>query len=305
MKEDPYAGVDVITMNILLHFYSKSNNPEAAEALLNEMCSPESKVKPDAITFNTVISAWTACMRPESPLMLEYSDTVVPNVITFNCLLNSWVKSRPLEAHKECRRLVGTMFDLVEQGNLSVQPDVITYNTLINAHSVSGDDDAPLQAEMIFQEMDRQYEQGDRRLKPFSHTYGSLINAWSKSKNPQAGQKAEDILRLWMDRADAGAVSERPRVTNFSATVRAYTNSGDARAAHRADVILFLLLREYEKGNKFCKPDNWVLVSVLEALVASTVPNKSLAARRLVDMMKEHQISPDKHKVQLLKQCEI
>ena len=312
MKEDPDAEADVITMNILLHFYSKSNNPEAAEALLNEMCSPESKVTPDAISFNTAISAWTACMRPESPeraeailsLMLQYSDTVVPNVITFNSLLNSWVKSRPLEAREECRRLVGTMFDLVEQGNSSAQPDVITYNTLINAHSVSGDDDAPLQAEMIFREMDRRYEQGDHRLKPSVHTYGSLINAWSKSKNPQAGQRAEDILRLWMDRADAGAVSERPRVTNFSATVRAYTNSGDARAAHRADAILFLLLREYEKGNEFCKPDNWVFVSVLEALVASTVPNKPLAARRLVDMMKEHQILPDKHKVQLLKQCE-
>ena len=312
MKEDPGAEADVITMNILLHFYSKSNNPEAAEALLNEMCSPESRIKPDAISFNTAISAWTACMRPDSPeraeailsLMLKFGETIVPNVVTFNSLLNAWVKSQPTRALKECTRLVGAMFDLVEEGNSSVQPDVITYNTLINAHSVSGDDDAPLQAEMIFREMDRRAEQGDHRLKPTVHTYGSLINAWSKSKNPQAGQRAEEILRLWMDRAQAGTVSDRPRVTNFSATVRAYTNSGDPRAAHRADAILFLLLQEYKQGNEHCKPDNRVFVSVLEALVASTVPNKSLAARRLVEMMKEYQILPDQKKVQLLRQCE-
>jgi pentatricopeptide repeat protein len=311
MKEDPGAKADLFTMNILLHFYSKSNNPEAAEALLREMCSPESSIKPDSISFNTALSAWTSSRRPESAeraeailtQMLEDGERVVPNVVTFNSVLNAWVKSRPLEALNECKRLVGIMFDQVELGNVDAHPDIITYNTLINAHGVSGDDDAPQQAEIIFRELDRRYKEGDDRLKPSIHTYGSLINAWSKSKNPQAGQKAEEILRLWIDRALTGEVSDGPTRMNFTATMRAYTGSGDPLAAHRADAILFLCLREYKNGKQSCKPDNWVFVAALEALVASNVPNKMVAAQRLVELMKDYQIQPDRQKIELLKRC--
>lgn len=311
MKEDPDAKPDLFTMNTLLHFYSKSNNPEGAEDLLRELCLPESTMKPDSVSFNIAISAWTSSKRLDAPgraeailsRMSEYGEKAAPNVITFNSIMNAWVKSRPLEALQECKRLVGTMFDLVEQGNDNAQPNVITYNTLIHAHCVSGDHNALLQADTIFREMDRRYEQGDVRLKPTFHTYGSLINGWSKSKNPEAGRKAEDILRLWIERADVGEVSERPQGVAFSATIQAYTNSGDPQAAYRADAIMYLLLREFKNGNQGCKPDKRVFVVALKALVASRVHHKAKAARRLVEMMKEYKILPDRENVELLKKC--
>lgn len=311
MKADPDIQPDLFTMNTLLHFYSRTGNPEAAEILIEEMCSQESTVQPDSISFNTAISAWTSSKRPESPMkaelilsqMMEHRGRAQPNVITFNSVLNAWVKSRPTEALAECKRLVGAMFDLVEDGNYSVQPDAITYNTLIHAHGVSGDEDAAFQAEAIFREMDRRYEEGDTRLRPTTHTLGSLINGWSKCKHPEAGERAEEILRIWIERANSGEMRERPKAAAFTSTMKAHTNSGDPLAAYRVDALLYLLLREYNNGNKFCLPDHWVFVAILEALVASPVPNKKDAAKRLVRIMKEFNIRPDRQKISLLKQC--
>lgn len=312
MKEDSNVEADLITMNSLLHFYSKTGNARAAEALLDEMCSLDSKVEPDSISFNTVVAAWTGSRKSDAPeraqailqRMMDYGgNKVQPNVITFNSLLNTWVKARPSEALPHCKRLVGIMFDLVAGGNSSVQPDSITYATLINAHGMSNEKDAQVQAHTIFQEMYRRYQDGDHLLKPTVHTYGSLINGWSRSSHPDAGEKAEEILRWWIERADKGEVNTRPKIVAFTATMKAHTNCGDPRAVYKVDGILSLLLREYENGNENAKPDAKLFSAVLRALISSPIPHKSEPAKKIVHLMKQHNIRPDRFNIELLKQC--
>lgn len=313
MKEDPHVEGDHITNNTLMHFYSKSGNPKAAENLLNEMCLPDAKIGPDSISFNTAIGAWTASTEADAleraeailqrMMMMDSGRKVQPNVRTFNSLLNIWVKHRPTLALPECKRLIGVMLDLVAKGNSSVQPDAFSYNILIHAHGVSRDNNAMPQADLIFQEMYRRYKDGDARLKPTSHTYGSLVHGWSKCTLPDAAQKAEEALRWWIERANTGEVDARPKVYSFLAAMKAQATSGNPHAAYKVDALLHLLLQEYQNGNQEARPNNNVFITVLQALERSPIPNKSEPAARIIQLMKQYDVKPDQTKVELLKKC--
>ena len=151
--------------------------------------------------------------------------------------------------------------------------------------------------------MYRRYQDGDQRLKPTVHTYGSLIHGWSRSSHPDAGEKAEEILRWWIERADKGEVNTRPKIVAFTATMKAHTNCGDPRAVYKVDGILSLLLREYENGNENAKHDAKLFSAVLRALISSPIPHKSEPAKKIVHLMKQHNIRPDRFNIELLKQC--
>lgn len=314
LKEDPHVEADLITMNTLLHFYSTIGDAQTAETLLNEMSLSQgsSKVEPDAISFNTVVAAWTrskvsnAPERGEAVLkrMLDLgNDKVRPNTITFNSLLNAWVKIRPSEALPACRRLVSTMFGLAEQGNRGARPDAVTYGILIHAHGLSEHPEAQAQADIIFQEMHRRFKAGDEYMRPTEHTYGALIHGWCRRSQPEAGKKAEEILRLWMERAKIGEVGEGPKVFAYTAVINAYAKSADPYAAYKVDELLHLLLREHKNGNQDAKPTSRLFTAVLKVLVASPIPQKEESARRIVQLMKHYNIRPDRFKIDLLKRC--
>jgi pentatricopeptide repeat protein len=312
MKENSHIEPDLFTYNTLLHFYSKTGNADRAESMLDEICQEESPIEPDSISFNTVISALAQSRRIDAPQraeailnkMLEHGGKVRPNVITFNTVLGAWVKSKKTpQAVVNCERIFGIMNEMLEDGHKQVKPDAITYNTLINSYTLSPDEESRDKAESIFYDMQRRYEAGDRRLQPTVHTFGSLINGWSRSFRPDAGQMAEKYLRMLIEKTKSGEIKGQPRVFEFTATIRAWANSDDPRALFKADEMLHLLLQQLKQGNRGAHPDSRIFGTILMMVASSKLPNKSKYADKLVSLMKDYQIKPDRFNVQQLQKC--
>ena len=327
MRKNPNISPDVVTYNTMLNAYSREGDIEKAEALLKEMFLEESPVTPDSTSINTVINAWTKSGQPNAPqraeAILEHMlrpDSswqeggkplgIRPTSITFNSVMSAWTKTRKPEAAEHCQRL----FDLMINNDVSqIYPDFVTYNIMIHAWSFSNQEDAPERAETLLQEMYHKYRAGNARIRPNSKTYGSLINVWSRSRRPEAGQKAEDYLRKILDIANGkqnshrqnsrSSKEEQPRVFEFTSTIRAWYNSNDPIAAYKADEILYLLLEQVRKGNKQATPDGKLFNVVLRTLAASSIPDKNIYADRILELMMEFKLEPNKSLIDVLVRC--
>lgn len=340
IRKNDHLEPDLVTYNTLLHFYSKRGNGEKAESLLDEMCRGESKVRPDSISFNTVISAWANSTDPKSAeraeaildRMIEMGGRVRPDIISFNAVMGAWVRSRSPKAFQQCKRLLSLMNEIQQDGKMTLRPDLVTFNTIISscalmypgneANEPSVDDsygdvdyqnddiasvDPALQAESILQEMKSHYD-------PNGKTYGAMINVWARSRAPEAGEKAEAYLRELVGKVLSGDVHENLRTFEFTSTIRAWGNSGNPNAVYRADEVLHLLLQYNHQQEHLSEkigggsketiiPDRFLFHAILKVLAASNVHDKPKYADRLLQLMKEHNVKPSRAVVQLLEIC--
>jgi pentatricopeptide repeat protein len=327
MRNDPNIAPDVVTYNTMLNAYSREGDIEKAEALLKELFLEDSPVSPDSTSINTVINAWTKSGRHNAPQRAEAileqmlrPDAswqeggkplgIRPTSITFNSVMSAWTKTRKPEAPERCQRLFGMMSN---NEVALIHPDFVTFNIMIHAWSLSNQEDAPEQAETLLQEMQQKVKAGNARMRPNTKTYGSLINVWSRSRRPEAGQKAEEYLRKIIQISEGKRSShrqnsrsfkeEQPRVYEFTSTIRAWYDSGDSIAPYKADEILNLLLEQVKKGNKQATPDAKLFGVVLRTLAASTIPNKNVYADRIVELMIEFKVEPNKMLMDALLRC--
>ncbi|CAJ1960127.1 unnamed protein product [Cylindrotheca closterium] len=340
LKKHERLEPDLVTYNTLLHSYTRRGYGEQAQSLLDEMCGDGSRVRPDSISFNTVISAWAHSTDPEAPQraeailerMIEIGGRVRPDVISFNSVMGAWVRSRSPKAFQRCEKLVAIMHEMRQEGYMTLKPDPVTFNTLISTcglmysndrsldetagDGISGDDlsendvspsiDPALQAESILEEMKGHYD-------PDGKTYGAIINVWSRSHAPESGEKAEAYLRELIGKVSSGRVNENLRAFEFTSTIRAWGNSGDPNAIYKADEILHLLLQynqqqkkieENSRGTKtLVIPDKFLFHAILKVLAASNVHDKPKYADRLLQLMKEYEVKPSRAIVQLLEVC--
>jgi pentatricopeptide repeat protein len=309
MKQDTNIPADVVTHNTVLNFYSKIGDVDRVTMLFNAMLSDDSAVRPDTTSVNTVINAWANSGRPDAAeqaenifdeLLLGEGSDLSPNPISFNSVMKAWTKSRAPEAAERCQRF----FDVLKRDFAGeLRPDFVTFNILIHAWSLSEDDNAPDFAERTFEEMKRRYEEGESRMRPNNMTFGALINVWSKSSRPEAGEKAGLYLRNIIQNSERGSNGEQPRVFEFTSAIRAWEKSGDVRAPFKADEILYLLLKEVKEGNKMAKPDSQFFGAFLSCLASSRVADKCLYANRVVQMMKDFRIRPNRFLLYQIKKC--
>ena len=327
MRKDSNITKDAVTYNTMLDAYSREGNIDKAETLLKEMLLEESPVSPDSTSINTVINAWTKSGQPNAPqraeAILEHMlrpDTpwqeggkplgIRPTSATFNSVMNAWTKTRNPEAAKHCRHL----FDLMANNKVAqIHPDFITYNIMIHALSLSNQEDAPEHAEILLQEMHQKFKAGNARIQPNTKTYGSMINVWKRSDRPEAGQKAEEYLRKILKIADGKQKSyrqnsrsfkaEQPRIYEFTSTIVAWSKSNNEIAVFKADEILYLILDQVKKGNKQAIPDAKLFSVILRTLAASSIPNKHIYADRILDLMMEFKIEPNKSLMDIFLRC--
>eukprot|EP00751_Fragilariopsis_kerguelensis_P021617 CAMPEP_0170898086 /NCGR_PEP_ID=MMETSP0734-20130129/45863_1 /TAXON_ID=186038 /ORGANISM="Fragilariopsis kerguelensis, Strain L26-C5" /LENGTH=920 /DNA_ID=CAMNT_0011290817 /DNA_START=171 /DNA_END=2933 /DNA_ORIENTATION=+ len=297
MRSDHRIEPDVVTYNTMLHFHSRVGDVEKAESLLKEMFLEDSRVSPDSTSLNTVINAWANSGRIDAPQRAE--------------AILAWTKTRMPEAAERCQNILDLATNII-------QPDFITFNIMIHAWSLSYREDAPDRAEALLSEMHRKFNAGDSRMRPNAKTYGSLISVWSKSRRLEAGQKAEEYLRQIIHMSDGRqhqrdrqrskyrrrvGQEEQPRVFEFTATIRAWHNSGDPIAPYKADMILYWLLQQVKRGNKRATPDSNLFLSILLTLASSSIPNKNIYANKIIQMMIEYKIKPNKKLLDQLKRC--
>jgi pentatricopeptide repeat protein len=310
MLNDQSIEVDIFTYNIMLDLYSRLGAVNKAENLLRRMLQEDSRVPPDSASLNTVIKAYAnsgnenAAEQAEAILdqMLSQRGGATPDTATFNSVMSAWINTRKQEAADRCQQLFHRM---KTDSTPDVQPDIVTYNLLLRALIFSPNDDAPDQAETIFLEMLRKYEAGHIHLRPTAKTYGSLVHVWSKCKRSDAGVKAGYYLRKIVESCERrnSSPSERPRIFEFTAALQAWANSGDPRAPYMADEVFYLLLQNLKDGNKQLRPDVHFFGALLRIIASSKIPNKSFYANKIVQMMKDFKVPPNRLLLQHLQRC--
>jgi hypothetical protein len=170
-----------------------TDTPEQAEAYLKKMLeSSDEAERPDAWSFNIVLSAWSKSKDKEQLVSraealvatLEayhveegLSEKTQPNSNTFNNLISCYSRS----THRDKAQLACAVFEkmkkLSKQGIEACRPDHVTYNSVMNAYAKSREPGAPQKAEDLLRELHQLYDTtGDRCLKPSSRSFNTCVS---------------------------------------------------------------------------------------------------------------------------------
>ncbi|ONK80095.1 uncharacterized protein A4U43_C01F13840 [Asparagus officinalis] len=207
---------EVILYNVTLKVIRKSKDWNLVETHLKEML--EKGIRPDNVTFSTVISCARFCNLPEKAVewferMPEFG--LNPDDVTYSAMIDAYGRAGNLEmalglydrARKEKWRLDPVTFSTVirvygtsgnfdgalnvyeEMKALGVKPNVVIYNTLLDAMGKAG---RPWQVKTIVKEME------NNGLVPNRITYAAILRAYSRARY------AEDALRVYEEMKKKG-----------------------------------------------------------------------------------------------------
>jgi pentatricopeptide repeat protein len=136
-----------VTCNALIDAWAKAGLPENAEQMLREMESEATLgLKPDTITYNTVMIGWSRSHHPK--------------------------------ALDRMQALYDEMKDKYLGGDKNVRPDARTFNTVLSTWRRTGRRDGMLKAEAVFQDMHARYRSREADLKPLVDEFGPMFNAY-------------------------------------------------------------------------------------------------------------------------------
>ena len=196
---DPEFKPDVMLYNTVLLSWTRSGQPGEAQALLDFMCSEYQDfgwkaddddsglpvIKPDARSFNIVLSAWASIGDAE-----------------------------------RAESILTRMHELYVVGELDTKPTIVSYNTVLAAYSKlaakmngnkrhrkekTNQSCVPLdRAEAILNHMEELHAMGDDTVKPNQTTWNTLIDVCAKSG--EVGKAEEFLERFARDRSDAPGI---------------------------------------------------------------------------------------------------
>lgn len=168
LQKDPYAQVNDIVLNTMIHGLLNNREIDAAKALYSQM--QNSKIQPDMITYNTLLKGLTKARdftgaltvltdlyeRSLEPDIVTYttlidaifenlnptsteqilglfsnSGVMKPNIFTYNVLINGWIR------HNNISEAERTFNDLLASGD--TQPTVHTYTNIIQGYIQNAD----------------------------------------------------------------------------------------------------------------------------------------------------------------------
>lgn len=177
-------------------------------------------VRPNRLSFNTVINSWAKSKLPESALrsevlllrMIKYSksdafETVSPDLFTFSSVLNALAKSEDRSKAKKCSYLMKAMIDMHEiDGNCDTRPNAICYNTVLNAaaFSAQGNEGEKRQALVVAVETFNHMKQR-KYASPDTVSYGNMLKACANLIPP--GERRNAIAtKLFTSSSEEGLV---------------------------------------------------------------------------------------------------
>lgn len=162
--------------------------------------SDTSSIKPDTITFNTVISAITKSRYPDAVVralsIFEKMKRlgVPPDRLTFSALISAWANSRDPRAGIEAEKLVNDMKRLYESsgGNPRYQPDTILYTAVIHAWSRCCSN--PMAIERARAYLDEMKQSGNSHGRPDVIAYTAFVNLVAKTSVTNKAEVAFEVL---------------------------------------------------------------------------------------------------------------
>ncbi|XP_068669111.1 pentatricopeptide repeat-containing protein At4g16390, chloroplastic-like [Aristolochia californica] len=277
---------ETILYNVTLKVLKKSRKWDRAEWLLGEMI--QRGVKPDNVTFSTIISCARLCSLPSKAI--EWFEKMpecgcLPDDITFSAMIDAYGRAGNVElalslydkARKERWRLDLVTFSTLirvygSSGNfdgalnvyeemkaLGVKPNVVIYNTILDAMGRAG---RPWQVKTIYKEMN------DHGILPNWNTYAALLRGYCRARYP------DDALSVYREMKEKG----------MELTVILY-NTLLAMCADIGCVDEAVQIFEEMEKSETCQPDSWSFSSLVtifscsgQVVEAERALNKMLAA---------------------------
>jgi pentatricopeptide repeat protein len=209
------------------------------EALFLE--TNDADLKPDLYTYNVVLmSKMNNPERAEDFLrhiLQERRNWVRPNARSFNIVMSAWAKRGEAE-RAEC--ILQQMHDHYVSGELETNPDVVAYNTLLDAwankikttSSTRQQKDRKMitfawdRSSAILRHMEDLYNAGNNGVKPNTRTWNIMINVCAK-----AG-KIDEAERMLTRFSEISTEDDAPTVLTWNTLLSACLNTGDVRRAN-------------------------------------------------------------------------
>ncbi|KAM5588926.1 pentatricopeptide repeat-containing protein [Rosa sericea] len=292
---------EVVLYNVTLKVFRKCKDLERAEKLFYEML--ERGVKPDNVTFSTMISCARMCYLPDKAV--EWFEKMP----TFGCNPDDVTYSAMIDAYGRAGN-VDKAFSLYDRARTEKwRIDPVTFATLIKIHGQSGNYDGCLN---VYEEMKA------IGVKPNMVIYNTLLDAMGRAKRPWQAKK---IYREMISKGSS------PNWVTYASLLRAFGRArygDDALTVYKEmkekgmelNVILYNTLLSMcadigytdqaieifkdMKSSETWKPDSWTFSSMITIYSCS---GKVSEAERTLNEMVEAGFQPNIFILTSLIQC--
>ncbi|KAG7019368.1 Pentatricopeptide repeat-containing protein, chloroplastic, partial [Cucurbita argyrosperma subsp. argyrosperma] len=250
------SSKQAVFYNVTLKVFRKCRDFEGAEKLFDEML--ERGVKPDNVTFSTIISCARLCSLPNKAV--EWFEKMPsfdcnPDNITYSGMIDAYGRAGDVD-------MAFSLYDRARTENWRI--DLSTFSTMIKIHGVAGNYDGCLN---VYEEMKAV------GIKPNLAIYNSLLAAMGRAKRPW------QIKTIYKEMTKNGF---SPSWATYASLLRAY-----ARARYAEDGML-VYKEMKEKGLQL----NVILYNTLLAMCAD-VGYVNEAIEVFKDMKSSGTCSPD------------
>jgi pentatricopeptide repeat protein len=202
LKKRSPTGVagDISMYNAYLDGLAKAGHCQEAQDLLDELCcnyvAGTSAIKPDVVTFNTVIAAWRPAEKAEAVfrqmMTLGPQLDIAPTVISFTTLITAFVKSKCPDMAERYLQELRTVYATTSDELL--RPDRKLYTTVLQAWKLSGDPRALDKCYALVEDLKALQQSGVPNCSPDHMVYNTLLEVIAASPAPDKAERANSIL---------------------------------------------------------------------------------------------------------------
>ncbi|KAK6774864.1 hypothetical protein RDI58_025865 [Solanum bulbocastanum] len=294
---------EVIVYNVTLKVLRKNKDLDRAEKVFDEML--ERGVKPDNVTFSTIISCARQCNLPEKAIKWFEklpSFGCEPDDVTYSVMIDAYGKAGNVDmalslydrARTEKWRIDAVTFATLiriygaagnfdgclnvyeEMKALGVKPNMTVYNSLLDA---MGRARRPWQAKNIYGEM------LSNGFEPSWGTYASLIRAYGRARY------SEDALKIYKEMKEKGLELS---VVLYNTLLAMCADVG------LTDEAVNIFEEMKSSASETCQPDSWTYSSLITIFSCS---GKVSEAEFTLNEMMEAEFEPNIFVLTSLIQC--
>jgi pentatricopeptide repeat protein len=199
--EEGRDNIPVSAYNVMLNGYAHAGNIKAAVDLLEKLEGSSSALRPDIVSYNTVLSAYARLKTTDAAhqadaffrRIVHEEPRITPTVTTYGAMMQCWSKSSDLDA---ADRAEGLLRDMEQRGPT---PTTACYNIVLSAWgnqatlrgaSRSHVEYAVTRLLHVFQEM----ATGDAGVRPDDGTFRAVMHAVVSISSPQKGDLLDFLV---------------------------------------------------------------------------------------------------------------
>ena len=311
---DSRIAPTVLSYNALMYAWDRSRDRKAAlraDRLLMQMidsyrhrvnnqnnnATNTNNLKPDAVSFSTVMSAYAKSSLPKRVhrceelfgLMDELG--VRRNVYTFSALQKVYTRSGERDAPERAKKVLNDMIELYKQGDIFAKPNTVNYNDVLNSYSRTPGKKSAQEATAMLERMATPVSEGGYDVEPDRLSYALTIVTCARCPDLTLGAelalanllKLEDRARLEAEKRKEISSAAPPAVTLdiecFNVVLTALSRSLLPNAPELALRVLEKMEKYANKGEENVRPNIRTWNAVLNTYAKAVTPNNCSRAR--------------------------